>query len=257
MLESLKLQLYEKTKRIDDHTFEWLVTEKLDGSNLTLFRDGACIVVALRNYLYWWQDDSDLTANDKGRFYPGLLDWLHVHRDKLWEVLWSDVAVCGEWLGQGHLKYPESFARFNIFAVASVYLSLDSESDLHVSLANYNYDPLTFGYGFRDGKIPDYIGSVPVVARTSKPPSVAELDALYDTYSEQVGRPVEGLVVSMKNVPQRRCKYLRMKNGSLRPHQTEAEIQAEREERERAHASRGRRKGKGRKEGAINDIRPN
>lgn len=222
--------MYDKTQRLGEHTYEWLLTEKLDGSNLCFLKRADALYVCTRKRMI----DFDMLCVDHGLMpakewkairdglYNGLYDWLCEHGMDLYGQLDDGAAICGEWLGMGKIKYPEQFRRFNMFAKARI----DNDLPLiEVELTHLDYDPDNFHFVFGDDALPDYIGTVPVIGRMDEAPSVVVLDRVYEEYAELVGRPVEGIVITQKEVSDRRCKYVRMKNGELEPHVTAEEME--------------------------------
>ena len=156
--------------------------------------------------------------------YKGLYDWLCEHGMDLYGQLDDGAAICGEWLGMGQIKYPQDVFphQYYMFAKARI----EETAPLRdVELMRFNYDPEDFHYVFRDDAIPDYIGVVPVVGRLRDTPTVDVLDGIYDIYAANANRPVEGIVVTQKEVPDRRCKYVRMKGGKLGAHITAEEME--------------------------------
>lgn len=233
-----KKELYTKTQRLGTETFEWLLTEKLDGSNLCFFKHSGFVYVALRKNIIELYDilqpDASVDTKDiHNKLYKGLEEWLNAHGMDLYDQLAEGAAICGEWLGMGQLKYPDSMPRYNMFAKARV----DEDADFSdLQLTRIDYDPENFHYVFRDDVIPDYIGVVPVIARVHEAPTTAQLDEVYAHYAASVQRPVEGIVITQKELPDRRCKYVRMKAGKLGPHLTTEDIAALREERMKQQA---------------------
>lgn len=195
-----KRTLYPKTERLTTNIPKITITEKLDGSNLGLFKLDGKLVVAQRNYLFTYPNpDID---------YKGLQWWLAEHADDLLENLHEGAGVFGEWIGMGRIKYGETLdKRFYIFAKVNI------EEDF--KLKNLYYDPTLFIYPFKDQEIPEYIGVVPLVAKAVEYPTKDYLDALYDEYVEEVNRPVEGFVINNNNSIK---KYVRYKNGHLEDH---------------------------------------
>lgn len=225
-MEMEKRQIFGKTVRIGDGTFEWLLTEKLDGSNLCFFKWDGSVYVALRKNIINLDDLADDPAYfEAEKLYKGLEEWIEEHYEDLDRQLLPGAAICGEWLGMGQIKYPKDVftKQYYMFAKARV----DETAPLRdVELTRFNYDPEDFHYVFRDDAIPDYIGVVPVVGRLRDTPTADVLDGIYDTYAANANRPVEGIVVTQKEVPDRRCKYVRRKGGKLTAHITAEEMKA-------------------------------
>lgn len=192
--------MYPKTKRYDDR-LNVLLTEKLDGSNLTFFKYRGKLYVAQRNYV------ESLEELDKGKLYKGLEGWLDKYGKDLEEKLHHNASITGEWMGMGHLKYPNLDKQFYMFAKGNV--------NDEMGLYRLRYSPEHFVYPFADQQVPEYVGLVPLVATLDRLPAVKDLDDLYDEYVASVGRDVEGFVVNYNDAI---SKYVRMKNGSLADH---------------------------------------
>ena len=200
----IKKEIYPKTKRLscDGDTIQ--ITEKLDGSNLVIFKKNDELYIAQRNNIFAF---SELEEN-KDKVYKGLYQWLSDNKEQLYD-LHNDSAICGEWLGMGQIKYPvdEFDKRYYMFAKANI----DNEFNLY----NLNYSHELFIYPFESQIIPNCIGIVPVVTELKVLPNKNHLDSLYDKYCSKVKRNVEGFVVNYNNVV---TKYVRMKNGKLQEH---------------------------------------
>jgi len=201
----IKKEIYPKTQRVICEGAKIQITEKLDGSNLVIFKLNEELYIAQRNNIF---EFSELIINSD-RLYKGLLQWLLDHKEELQEELYEGSALCGEWLGMGKLKYDvgEFDQRFYMFAKARVTEKFE--------LDNIIYDHELFIYPFNSQKIPSFIGVVPVVKEINNIPNKEQLDSIYEKYVEKVGRPVEGFVVNYDN---RVTKYVRMKNGKLQEH---------------------------------------
>ncbi len=199
----IKKQIYPKTKRITNNSL--VVTEKIDGSNLVFYKLNDYLFVAQRNNIFNLNELEEV----KDKLYKGLYDWLKKHGKDLRDNLNENSAICGEWLGMGRIKYNDIFeVKFLMFAKANVE---DSES----ILSNLIYSHDLFIYPFVNQEIPSYIGKVPIVAE-SESLNIEKLDNLYEEYTEQQGRIIEGFVVNNDNIIR---KYVRHKNGKLTPHE--------------------------------------
>lgn len=198
-----KKSIYPKTQRMTSES-ETIVTEKLDGSNLSLFKLGEMLYIAQRNNVYSFEEIDEV----KGIMYQGLYDWLKKHGDSLNQSLRENSAIIGEWIGMGNIKYGMTFEgkKFMMFAKANV-------NDKHV-LYNLRYNPELFIYPFEELEIPNFIGIVPVVLK-GKEVSIEDLNKIYDEYTSQVDRKVEGFIVSNGSVVR---KYVRFKSGKLTDH---------------------------------------
>jgi hypothetical protein len=194
--------LYPKTQRISVDGEKIEITEKLDGSNLVIFKLNDEIYFAQRNTILKYDELED----NKQILYKGLLGWANDHIDVLKEQLYEGSCLCGEWLGMGRLKYTvdEFDKRFYMFAKARI--------DEEFKLSNLNYYHEQFIYPFNNQIIPEFIGIVPVVGSIPYLPNKDALDGLYERYCRKVNRPVEGFVISFHNMI---TKYVRMKNGKL------------------------------------------
>ena len=202
----MKKTLYPKTKRVKvEQKNTCQLTEKLDGSNLCIFKKDGVLYLAQRNNIF----SMDELEDNKDMIYKGLIAWVNDHKDYLLENLHDNAVLCGEWLGMGRLKYPaETFdKRFYMFAKANI--TEDFE------LKNIYYYHELFIYPFKDQIIPDFIGIVPIVEELKVIPNKNDLDVIYAGYCEKVNRDVEGIVVNYENTI---TKYVRMKNGKLQDH---------------------------------------
>lgn len=195
-----KITLYPKTQRYDEDS-RIQITEKIDGSNLTLFKLDDDLYIGQRNNVFKWDADNPQST------YKGLNGWLAEHGEQLRENLHSRSAIIGEWVGMGRLKYPKDFERFQMFAKGNI------KHDFVLSRLNYDRDD--FIYPFIDQEIPDFIGVVPHIVSLVARPTVEELDTIYDEYRLGVERDVEGFVLNNAN---HITKYVRMKNGTVEPH---------------------------------------
>lgn len=204
----IKKEIYPKTKRVSC-TGEYVeVTEKLDGSNLCIFKKDDVLYIAQRRTILSLDEIEENKDVLKGVLYKGLYQWLIDNRLELNKIRNGSV-VCGEWLGMGVLKYPqdEFNKRFYMFGKANI------NDDFQ--LYNIYYHHELFIYPFEDLEIPECIGVVPVVKILEELPSKNDLDNFYEVYTNAKGRNVEGFVVNYKN---NITKYVRMKNGKLTEH---------------------------------------
>ena len=196
--------IYPKTPRVKCTPDRVIVTEKLDGSNLCIFRLQDNLFIAQRNNIIHFDELNEV----KDVLYKGLYGWLMDNKAEL-EKINDKSCVCGEWLGMGKLKYPvdEFDKRFYMFAKANI--------DGNFTLGRLQYNHELFIYPFETNKIPKCIGVVPVAYDIPYLPNKDNLDVLYLRYCEKVHRDVEGFVVNCKGHIE---KYVRMKNGKLTEH---------------------------------------
>lgn len=201
----IKKEIYPKTQRVICEGVKVQITEKLDGSNLVIFKLNGILYIAQRNNIF---DFSELEQN-KEKLYKGLYQWLLDHKLELQEQLYEGSAICGEWLGMGKLKYSvdEFDKRFYMFAKARI--------TEYFELTNIMYNHYLFKYPFISQEIPNFIGIVPVVTEINNIPNKEQLDKIYEKYCNKVNRNVEGFVV---NYNDNITKYVRMKNGKLQEH---------------------------------------
>lgn len=204
----IKKEIYPKTQRVSCNGEKVYLTEKLDGSNLVIFKKDNELYFAQRNTIFQLSE-LDTTEKISNLLYKGLYQWLKDHGPALRDNLHNNSALCGEWLGMGCLKYTvdEFDKRFYMFAKANI--------DAEYNLYNLNYNHKLFIYPFVDTTIPSYIGIVPEVCELNVLPNKAHLDSIYEKYTAKVGRNVEGFVINYRN---NISKYVRMKDGKLREH---------------------------------------
>lgn len=199
----IKKSIYPKTKRLGNLN-NIVITEKLDGSNLSFFKKDGVIYIATRNNILNTKED---VGEFKKYLYKGMQGWLDDNLCTLEESLAEGAVICGEWLGMGKLTYPDFNKRFYMFAKANL------EEDL--SLKNINYTHGFFKYPFKNQEIPEFIGVVPIVDEIAFLPTIEDMDKLYGDYTSRVERCVEGFIIHNGNSIK---KYVRMKNGKIEPH---------------------------------------
>ncbi len=201
----MKKSLYPKTKRIDKNGEQIFITEKLDGSNIGFFKLNDDLVIATRDNVFMYSE----VQEHEGLLYKGMKVWLEENATVLINSLHPNSGFFAEWIGIGVLKYPEYSNRVYMFAKANI------TEDL--SIKNLYYNPNLFIYPFVDQEVPEFISFVPIVKQLTAYPNVVELDELYDKYTQEVQRNVEGFVINNNNTIK---KYVRMKNGKLKPHKS-------------------------------------
>ena len=201
----LRKEIYPKTERLNCLGDKVYVTEKLDGSNLCIFKKDNKLHIAQRKMIITMDELQD----NKDKLYKDLYNWILEYKNELEENLVDKSVLCGEWIGMGKLKYPvdEFDKRFYMFAKANI--------DDNYNLYNIYYDHSLFTCPFINQKIPFYIGIVPEIIELTILPNKKHLDSIYEKYRNKVGRDVEGFVLNYKNVI---TKYVRMKNGKLQEH---------------------------------------
>ena len=201
----IKKEIYPKTKRVSCIGDKVYITEKIDGSNMCIFKKNDLLYIAQRKNIICENEFDD----SKSIMYKGLYQWLQEYKEYFKEHLLNNACICGEWLGMGCLKYTidEFDKKIYMFAKANV--------DDDFNLYNLVYDHNLFIYPFDNQEIPNFIGIVPEVAELNVIPTKEHLDSIYENYCSKVKRSVEGFVVNYKNII---SKYVRMKNGKLSEH---------------------------------------
>lgn len=214
-MRKFKKTLYPKTQRFNDNLSYWQITEKLDGSNLTLFKYGGELWIGTRNYVFCYEDVE--SKSDIG--YDGLYGWLKEHADDIKNFLEEEEAICGEWIGMGKIKYRDALKhKFYVFGRGKIVVDL--EKDLFKLVAiNRNVSCLEDWLYSTD--VCEYMGVVPCVSElesVSNKHYTSVLDNLYERYVYKVRRYVEGFVITNLYTGQP-FKYVRLKNGKLTQHE--------------------------------------
>jgi len=184
--------LYPKTQRISDSKI--IITEKLDGSNLWIFKLNGEVIIAQRNNVF------KLSELNSKQCYKWLYQRIHENTLCLFEWSW----VFWERIWMWNIKY-DFDKRFYIFARARI------SEDYEVSHIQYEY----LQYTFNDQIIPDCIWLVPVVEEVNYNPTIVDLDILYDEYKEKVWRDVEWFIINNQWSIR---KYVRYKDWKLTEH---------------------------------------
>lgn len=207
----IKMTLYPKTSRFSENEKGYVLTEKLDGSNLGIGRIGEQIYICQRNYVFTLDEVIEGTKLE----YKGLRDWLIEHQRELKELIYDGSIMFGEWLGMGKISYLhlDKFKnRFYVFAKGRIKLNDDK-----LELSNLVYDLDLLHYVFTTQEFPTFISKVPFVDKL-KDISVENLDTVYNDYINKENRKVEGFVVYdiRSKVIKKYVRYDR--NGKLVPH---------------------------------------
>lgn len=204
----IKASIYPKTPRINSDKI--FITEKIDGSNLVLFTkaNNSELYIAQRNTIFTLSEIDEYPKE----LYKGLYTWLKTYGEELKNSLLPDRVICGEWIEENKMKYDFGNIKFLMFAKGII-------SNLFL-ITRLVYNPHYLDYAFYEAKIPEFIGTVPIVNTVSIYPTITYLDSLYEEYTKKVNRNVEGFVINYDNNIR---KYVRMKNGTLEPHQVKGE----------------------------------
>lgn len=198
----IKKEMYPKTVRMKIDGDFVQITEKLDGSNLVIFKKNDELYFGQRKNIFALSE----LENAKTICYKGLYQWIKDYGITLKDNLNEGSAIAGEWLGMSVTKYTIDVfdKRFYLFAKANV--------DDDFNLYNLIYDHDLFIYPFIDTTIPPFIGVVPIVANIKVLPNKIMLDKMYEKYIEHEQRDVEGFVINYNN---NITKYVRRKGGKL------------------------------------------
>lgn len=86
----IKKEIYPKTKRVKCIGTQIEITEKLDGSNLVIFKLNNEIHIVQRNNIF---NINEIEEN-KDKLYKGLYQWLLDHKEQLQEELYENSAIC-------------------------------------------------------------------------------------------------------------------------------------------------------------------
>lgn len=202
--------LYPKTRRVKVGPNSIEITEKLDGSNLCLFRKGYELIIAQRNNVYTL---SELERDRSLCTYKGLYGWLMEHGDTIAESLYDGSGVCGEWIGTGKIGYGKSDISNRYYIYAKARLEGDSIEDYKLNNIFYSHNLIP--YAFLERNIPSCIKLVPIISKVLIKPTKETLDMLYEKYTDKLNRRVEGFIV---NDNESITKYVRYKSGKMTEH---------------------------------------
>ena len=207
----IKMTLYPKTSRFSENEKGFILTEKLDGSNLGIGKIGEQIYICQRNYVFTLEEIID--GAELG--YKGLKDWLMKHEQELKELIYDGSIMFGEWIGMGKISYLhlDKFKnRFYVFAKGRIKLNDDK-----LELSNLVYDLDLLHYVFTTQEFPTFISKVPLVDKLDNI-DIKSLDTVYNDYINKENRKVEGFVIydSRSKVIKKYVRYDR--NGKLVPH---------------------------------------
>ena len=89
----IKKSIYPKTERVKvDQSNVCEVTEKIDGSNLCIFKKNDILYIATRNNII----NQDEQHNEKAKcvLYKGLAGWLEEHGEDLAKEIRNDSCIC-------------------------------------------------------------------------------------------------------------------------------------------------------------------
>lgn len=196
---TMKKTLYPKTWRIWN-SWDVLVTEKLDGSNLWIFMLWWELIVAQRNNVF------KLSELNKSNAYKGLIWRLEENKDSIDLCEWS--WVFWEWIAMGKISYWDTlWSKFHIFAKANI------NEDYEIK--NLNYNRSYFIYPFESQKIPDCMSVVKVIKELDRV-NIDILNELYDEYCSNIETECEWFVVVYND--RYIEKYVRHKNWKKTDH---------------------------------------
>lgn len=202
----IKQSIYPKTPRVGNKRNNFIITEKLDGSNLCIFKYEDKLHFAQRNTILTMED---LTENSK-LFYKGLVGWIQENIEQLNNIM-NNAVLCGEWIGMGKIGYggTDIDKKFYMFAKANIIVE-----DGNFSLKNIIYKQDLFKYSFIEQQPIECVGVVPVVVEEVSDVSIAYLDDLYEDFTKDLGRNCEGFII-YNEATNKIDKYVRMKDGKM------------------------------------------
>ena len=169
----IKKEIYPKTQRVKCAGEKVQVTEKLDGSNLCIFKLNDKCYIAQRNNIFTFEE----LEENKDKLYKGVYQWIQDNKEIFEDNLLNNAVICGEWLGMGQIKY--SVDKFD----KRLYMFAKANIDEDFNLYNINYNHSLFIYPFENQEIPHIIGIVPVVTDLNVIPTKEHLDSIYEKYN--------------------------------------------------------------------------
>lgn len=210
MEKIIKQTLYPKTIRFGKNKSIIQLTEKVDGSNLAMFKYENELYIAQRNNIFKFKDIMENKNAFKNIIYRGLFEFLSNYGKDIENRLYENSVICGEWVGMGRIKYNNRFnSRFLLFAKARI-----NKIDNKFTLSNIVYDLDLIHWAIGE-ELPSYVGLVPFVCNLEYYPSLQELDDIYKNYSDNFKKQIEGFIIYQNgNI----TKYVRLKDGNFQPH---------------------------------------
>ncbi len=197
-MKKIKKTMYPKTLRITDDRY--VVTEKLDGSNLGIANVNGELVYFTRKWM--------ISANNVSEAqYPELRLFNEMYEDEIMSYLPINTVVFGEWIGQGRIKYKidktDMSKRFYAFAFAGLrpdFMKPEAE--------RFTYIKYVHEWKHEELEQPEWINFVPYLGTAE---TKDEAIGLYREVSLLDNESVsEGLVIRNGNVPR---KYVVHKHG--------------------------------------------
>lgn len=208
-----KQTVFKKTIRYNPINNGYLITEKLDGSNLCIAKVDNKIYVAQRNLVF---DIEEIDELSKNTFYKGLANFLKEHKNYLIETLEDGYCIVGEWLAQGCIKYSDLENGYYLFAFGKAKMR-----DGLLYLEFIENDLKNINKAFKNEQTPIF-KTVPIIADNVPVISLGYLNSLYEARMKETNRMVEGFVVYSYET-QTALKYVRHKDGKSQEHRWEIE----------------------------------
>lgn len=209
----IRQTIFPKIKRMEIKK-QYQITEKLDGSNLGIAKINDILYIFQRNTVLNYYNIHE----NKSMLYKGLYDWLVQYKDELLKVIPNNTIIFGEWLGMGKLKYDFEYSLY-LFAKAKIYYKVDdfdNELEFYIEYLNFNVDKLS--YAFADEIIPSFVGVVSKLENDFQKINKETMDSLYNEYTNDQNRIIEGFVIMDLEDESKVVKYVRCKNGKVQDH---------------------------------------